>query len=254
MNITAIKTKKIVVGDKLENILNEYVIELHEKDVLVITSKIISICKGRVVKNDGAVDKQNLIEQKADYFFHYDLPKNYRITLTIKESPLSTLIANSGIDESNGNGYFILWPKDPFESATSMWKMLRNKFKLSNLGILIVDSNIVPLRWGTRGLAISWCGFEALKDYVGTPDIFGKHLRVTKQNIADDLASVANLVMGEGIEQTPLALIKDAPISFQDYTPTQEEINAIKIPIADDIYAPLLTGVKWKKVEHTPSC
>ncbi len=247
MNIVAIKTKKIVVGDKLEAILDACVRDLHEEDVLVITSKIISICEGRVVKNDGIVDKKKLIAQESDFYFENDLTKRYGITLTIKEKPVSTLIANAGIDESNGNGYFILWPKDPFGTAASIWQMVRKKFRLNDLGILIADSNIVPLRWGTRGLAIAWCGFNALKNYIGTPDIFGKNLRVTKQNIADNLASAANLMMGEGAEQTPMAIIHDAPISFQDHPPTQTEIDAMSISIKEDIYAPLLTGVEWKK-------
>ncbi|MBI3576613.1 coenzyme F420-0:L-glutamate ligase [Candidatus Gottesmanbacteria bacterium] len=248
MNITSIKTKKIVVGDTLEKIINTYVTAVDEGDILVITSKIVSICEGRVVKNDGTVDKQKLIEQEADYYFGNNLTKRYGITLTIKLEPVSTLIASAGIDESNGNGYFILWPKDPFGTADTLWQTLKKKFKLKNLGILIVDSNIVPLRWGTRGLAIAWCGFEELKNYIGTADLFGRKLRVTKQNIADDLASAANLVMGEGAEQTPLAVISDVPnLTFFSRPPTNEEIDSMKISIQDDIYAPLLEGVRWKK-------
>ena len=66
-------------------------------------------------------------------------------------------------------------------------------------------------------------------------------------SIIDGLASSAVTVMGEGNEQTPLALIKDVPfITFQDCPPTKEEIEALTIKPEDDIYAPLLTSVKWK--------
>ncbi len=54
--------------------------------------------------------------------------------------------------------------------------------------------------------------------------------------------------MGEGNEQTPLAVIKNIPfVQFQDRNPTEEELDELKISLDDDLYAPLLKAVKWKK-------
>ena len=64
---------------------------------------------------------------------------------------------------------------------------------------------------------------------------------------ADGLAAAAVLMMGEGREQTPLALIEGAPVVFREKELTRKEIEATRIGIKDDLYAPLLTKVKWRK-------
>ncbi len=244
MIVTPFKTKAVVVGDTLLSILKDSLPKLSDGDILVVTSKIVSICEGAVFKNDGSVEKHDLIKREADSYLDVPLSQTYGVTITIKDGKL---VANAGIDESNGNGYFILWPKDSFSSATTIWNYLRNKNNVQKLGVIVTDSHIMPLQWGTRGRAMAWCGIEPLKNYIGRPDIFGKNLRMTKASIIDGLASSAVTVMGEGNEQTPLAVIKDVPfVKFQDHQPTKEEIDALTIKSADDIYAPLLTSVQWK--------
>jgi dihydrofolate synthase / folylpolyglutamate synthase len=53
--------------------------------------------------------------------------------------------------------------------------------------------------------------------------------------------------MGEGNEQTPMALIIDAPkIEFLNRPPTPEEMDDIKISLSEDLYAPLLNTDKWE--------
>ena len=127
-------------------------------------------------------------------------------------------------------------------------EIFKEKFSLTNLGIILTDSHIVPLRWGTRGIGLSWCGFLPLTNYIGTPDIFDRNLRVTKRNTLDGLSAAAVVVMGEGNEQTPLALIRDVPfVEFTKKPPTEEEIQALLFSIEEDIYSPLLTHAKWKK-------
>ncbi len=245
MEVTAIKTHPILPGDELLSILDHYLPKLRDGDILAVTSKIVSICEGSTVKNDGSVDKLTLIKQEAHLYLDIPLSKTYGVTITIKDHKL---VANSGIDESNGNGYFILWPRDPFASAAVIWTHLRHEYSLNHLGIIITDSHMVPLQWGTRGRAIAWCGFEPLKNYIGTPDIFGKNLHATKASVIDSLAAAAVAVMGEGNEQKPLALIRDFSLaSYVSHPPTKKEIDALTINPTDDIYAPLLTSVQWKK-------
>lgn len=245
MTITSYKTKAVIVGDSLLNILDDCLPTLSDGDIVVVTSKIISICEGSVVKNDGIVEKHDLIKQEADSYLDAPLSQTYGVTITIKDGKL---VANAGIDESNGNGYFILWPRDSFGSAAMVWEYLGKKYNLAKLGVIITDSHLNPLQWGTRGRAIAWCGIEPLKNYIGTPDIFGKKLHMTKASVIDGLAAAAVAVMGEGNEQTPLAVIKDVSfVTFLDHPPTKEEIEALTIKPADDIYAPLLTAVQWVK-------
>lgn len=244
MIINLIKTKKIISRrNDLYEILNKYLTAFDEKSVLAITSKIVSICEGRIVKT-GKMDKQELIEKEADYFIPLEKRK-YDITLTIKNS---LLIPSAGIDESNGGNNYILWPSDPQKTANKVRQYLCKRFSLKKVGVIITDSKTTPLRWGVTGAAIVHSGFYALKNYIGEPDIFGKKLRVTKANIMDGLAAAAVLAMGEGDEQTPLAIIKDLPfVHFQERNPSKKELDNLKIDIEDDLYSSLLKGVEWIK-------
>jgi dihydrofolate synthase / folylpolyglutamate synthase len=218
MRIKAIKTHRIECGESLEKIIDAYVKELHEQTIVVITSKIVSICQRRVVAKD-MISKEDLIKQEADMIIKSD--NAYGIYLTIKNN---ILIPSAGIDESNGDNVYILYPKNVQGTAKFIWNYLRSKHGLKNLGVLITDSHTTPMRRGVTGIALSWCGFELLHSYIGTPDLYGHPLRMTQINILDSLATAAVFLMGEGCEQTPLAKIIDAPkIKFVQRTPTTEE-------------------------------
>jgi F420-0:gamma-glutamyl ligase len=66
----------------------------------------------------------------------------------------------------------------------------------------------MPTRIGTTGVALASAGFLAIRDMRGSPDLFGNPLKVTRQAIADDLCSAAQLLMGEAGEGTPLVLVR----------------------------------------------
>jgi len=244
MKITPIKTNKILPAQSdIFSVLDKYLPELENGSILAITSKIVSICEGNIVKVEDA-EKEKLVKQEADLYLPPTSSK-YNYSLTVKNN---ILLPAAGIDESNSNGYYVLWPKDPQKSANEIRKYLIDKFGLNNIGVIITDSKTTPLRWGTTGVCIAHSGFKALNDYIGEPDIFGQPLQVTKANIIDALAASAVLVMGEGSEQTPMALIEDVPfVDFQENNPTKKELNELKIDIEDDLYAPILKSVKWQK-------
>jgi putative folate metabolism gamma-glutamate ligase len=245
MIVTAYKTPKIVVGSDLFATLDECLPKLSEKSIVVVTSKIISICQGRIVKNDGTADKHDLIRREAQLYMEEENSRKWGIILTVKND---TLIASSGIDESNGNGYFILWPKDIEKTASDIWNYLRVNHHLKHMGVIITDSHTTPLRWGVTGIGIGWCGFEPLKNYINEPDIFGRLLHVTKASVLDGLAASSVLVMGEGKEQTPLSVITDVPfVTFKDRPPTPAEIKALHISVTEDIFSSLINSPLWKK-------
>lgn len=244
MIVTPYRTKAVVAGDNLEDILVSSLPKLEEKSMVVVTSKIVAICEGRIVKNDGRTHKHELIHKEADYYID-PASSAYDVTLTIKGG---SLVASAGIDESNGDGSYILWPEYPAKSAARIWQFLKDRYHLTKLGVLVTDSRTVPLRWGTLGMGIAWCGFEPLKNYIGSPDIFGRNLLMTKASVVDGLAASAVLVMGEGDEQTPLATITNIPfVEFTDRLPTLDEISALRIDPEDDIYAPIIHSPKWIK-------
>lgn len=246
MHLQPIRTHKITQADHdLLRILDAYLPPLGEKSVVAITSKIVSICQGRLVALTN-VDRQRLIEAEADLL----LPpgqNRYPVTLTIKDNLLTP---NAGVDESNGNGDYVLWPHDPQGTANQVCAHLCQRFALRSVGVIITDSNPTPLRWGVTGFAIAHSGFQALNDYVGQADLFGRPLRMTKANLPDALAAAAVLVMGEGAESTPLAVISDLPfVHFQDHDPNPEELQSLRIERQDDLYAPLLNAVAWQAAE-----
>lgn len=245
MKVSAIKTVKVVLGQQLFPLLDSGLPQIRERQIVVITSKVVSICEGRIIKEDPKSDKKALVRNEADYYIENTAMGDIGFYLTINDD---ILIANSGIDESNGNGNYILWPKNPMKSAEAIWRYLKGKFGLSEIGVIITDSRIIPMRWGTLGFGLSWCGFNPLNNYIGTPDIFGRKLRVTNAAILDGLAASAVLVMGEGNEQTPLAVIDDVPfVTFRDKPPTDQEITEFHITRSQDIYAPLIDSPRWKK-------
>lgn len=109
-------------------------------------------------------------------------------------------------------------------------------FGIKNLGVIISDTRSAPLRIGTVGRAIGCAGFLPTKSYVGKEDLFGRKSRVTVSNIADALATSAVFMMGEGDEQTPLVIIKDAPVSFTN-KPLNEKDKELNLSPEHDIFS-----------------
>ncbi len=246
MEVRAIKTRKFLPPkDNLWELL-ENIKSLDEKSIVAVTSKVVAIGEGSCIPIKDISDKDELVIKQADKYIPRSLAPNEWIMHTIKNS---LLIASSGIDESNGAGYFILWPKNPQESAKKIWKFLRKKFKVKNLGVIITDSHCIPMRRGLVGISIANFGFNPLRDYRGKKDIFGRELAVSLTDIPDSLASAAVFEMGEGDEQTPIVLIKDMPyVKFSDkpYIP-KTPYSSFVIPEKEDLFYPFLSSVKWKK-------
>lgn len=241
MKFIPIKTRSILPPrDNIYPILDESLPRLREGDVLFITSKVLAIHQGRCkkIKPDSGAQKEDLIKREADRYAHSHLKSWKNLYLTIKDH---TLIANSGIDESNANGYYILWPRRPSALAKEIRGYLKKRFGLKNLAVVVTDSHIVPLRHGTLGISIGFYGMEPLYDYRGTPDIFGRLLKHTTKNIVDGLSTMAVLLMGEGNERTPLLLLRGAKfIKFTDKDTSRKSVVAPK----NDLYSPLWRAFK----------
>ena len=158
------------------------------------------------------------------------------------------LIPNAGIDESNGSGNYILWPANPQRSANQIRRYLGKRFGLMEIGVIVTDSKTTPLRWGTTGISLAYSGIRPLNNYIGKPDIDGRKMEATKANIIDGLAAAAVLVIGEGREQTPMAMLEDIPfVNFISRNPPKRELDSLNIDIEDDLYGELLNSVSWQK-------
>lgn len=218
---------------------------IQNKDVLVITSKVVSIHQGRCIKIDEMrkeQQKKELIQQEADEIVNLDTTPN------LKKYPLTkkygVVVGSAGIDESNGNGFFVLWPNQPAVFVKYLFDWLKRQYKLDQLGVIITDTVKRPFRRGAIGLAIAHYGFKAIYSYKGQKDIFGRRFKNETINIADSLAAAAVLTMGEGEEQTPLAIISDLPnLEFVDYT------ENVVVAGSDDYFFGLIDESKWKKTK-----
>ena len=124
MNFIPIETRLFIPPkDNLYQELDK--IKFRDKDILVITSKVISIHEGRCVKITAGQNKDELILREAEKFLPRKFVPGAKALLTIKHH---TPIASSGIDTKNGNGYYILWPKNPALSAKKIYRHIKNKF------------------------------------------------------------------------------------------------------------------------------
>lgn len=246
MLVRAFRTGKVLAGQKtIFEVLDEAITGLEYGSIVVITSKVVSLCENRVAPK-AETDKAELIRREADFFLPATLSK-YGHNFTITRN---TLAAVSGIDESNSSGdYYVLWPADAQKSANQIRKYLSEKFKLSSLGVIISDSTTMPMRWGTIGIPLAYSGFQPTHNYIGKPDLFGKPFVVSRGGVALGLTAAAVAVMGEGTEQTPIAVISDASfVKFQDHDPTKEELENFYIAnYKEDLYEPFLSAVNWQK-------
>ncbi len=249
MILCAIETRIIRKGDNLVNIILESIeaqrLRLEDNDALALTSKIVACAHGMFAKlNDVKPSERAMILAKkhsmSPELTELVLQEAERIyggvekaILTLKEGVLS---ANAGIDNKNAPvGHAVLWPKAVAELARGIRDEIRHKTG-RRVAIVIIDSGLIPLRIGTVGLALAVAGFKPIRDCRGRKDLYGKPIEITRHAVADDLACAAHLLMGESTEKTPIVLIKDAPLDFDDGVYGSRDVA---MPIKECIYGSL---------------
>ncbi len=246
MHVSAIKTPLLQPGDDIASVIAAALPQLPERSVLVIASKAFSTVENRFVpkKSEDKAEKHDLVRQEAEYYLEPHSSK-YNIMLTIKRN---WMFVNAGIDESNANNQFLLWPEDPQRSLNELWEKLRARYGVKELGLIMSDSSSIPMNWGVIGHGIAYCGFTPLYSYIGKPDLFGRPMLMEQVSVVQALTAAGAYEMGEGAESTPLACIEDLPkVEFVDHVPTTDELTSLHIELEDDVFEPLLTSVTWKK-------
>jgi F420-0:gamma-glutamyl ligase len=239
MEVLGIQTRALYPPkDDLFSVFDEYLNDVRDGDIVVVSSKVMAIHQGRCLRADKT-DKDVLVEKEAERIFsYYNSAVDRRFRLTIKGH---TLVSAGGVDESNGNGYFVLWPDDIFGMCREIRQYYRKRFGVRDIAVIAVDSHSAPLRYGAVGIAIGFWGMHPLRNYIGEEDIFGRKFVVERANLVDSLAASAVLVMGEGAEQTPIAIIRDAKNIRFTNSDTRDELL---IPFEEDVYAPMLKVLK----------
>lgn len=247
MEIVPIKTPLLRPPKvNLLGIIKESLSTLKNRSILVVASKVVSLWQGRCILISKIKDKDKLIIQESEKYLPRSLTPGGWVMHTLKGN---LLVPTAGIDESNGNGYFILWPQNPNLAAKKIWEFCRQHYQVKDFGVVIADSHSILLRRGVVGISLGYFGFEPLKDYRGTKDLFGKEFVFSQTNIVDSLATAAVLVMGEGKEQTPLAVVTDIPfIQFANkpFSP-RRPLSTLEVKPKEDLYYPFLSHLPWKK-------
>lgn len=203
---------------------------LKERSIIVVTSKIMSLAEGRLVEKNS-IEKNKLIHSQAEQVLGTLLHG------TVLTRTCGMLVPTAGIDESNSSEQeYILYPENPQQSAQQLWQGLRSYYQVKELGVIVTDSHSRPVRRGVIGEALAHYGFRGVKSRVGDADLFGRPLKMTQVGVADAMAGVAVLLMGEAAEQTPLALIsaKVGAIEFGDFA------DPLYYAPSEDMYEPLL--------------
>ncbi|RZB32629.1 MAG: coenzyme F420-0:L-glutamate ligase / coenzyme F420-1:gamma-L-glutamate ligase [Candidatus Argoarchaeum ethanivorans] len=204
-------------GDDIARIIIERT-ELKEKDIVVISSSIVAKAEQGLVRLDSHNPTTRAIEiaerNDADPRFVQAVLDNSKETLV--ESPFllvelesGHICVNAGIDVSNTGDYnsVTLLPADADYSAEQTRGRLKELTGIST-GVVIIDTNGRAFRNGQTGVAIGVSGIQAIHDWRGSPDLFGRTLEVKYEAILDEVAGFANLLMGEGNGATPIAVVQ----------------------------------------------
>ena len=239
MNLTVIpltsekKDGKFSFFDELKRILKRNKFSIKEGDVLVISSKFLSNSQGRIldIEKSKVCQKASKIAKKFDSnakFMEIVYRESDNILGGVAGFVMSTtngiLAPNAGIDKSNSKGTkVVLYPEEPYKFAEDVKRKIFLELNL-HVGIIIVDSRLMPARIGTTGVAIACAGIEPTKDLRGEKDLDGNPLKVTFQATADNLASIANHKMGEGDDLHPIAIVRDSNCELTDRRIIPEEM------------------------------
>ena len=209
----------------------------------MISSKFLAISEGRVVELESVNPTSEAVGLASAYRMDDKLCE-----LIIRESDdivggipgflLASkdgiLTPNAGIDKSNiQHGRAVLYPRKPAESA----RMIREGVKFSkgaSVGVVVCDSRLAPTRRGTTGVAVAASGVEAILDLRGKKDLFDNVLKVSAEAFADDLASAAEILMGESDEAVPIVVVTGIGARLD----SRSEYSAadFAIPLADCFY------------------
>ena len=195
---------------------------IQDGDIIVITHVFASRAEGAVVNLDAVVPSEfaKVWAQKFDKdpaFVEVVLRESKRIIRMddgklITETKHGFICANSGVDRSNvlGERNVALLPKNPDGSARKIRRKIQ-KLTGKDVAVIISDTHGRPLRQGEINIAIGVAGINPIRDRRGETDLFGYVLRVKRTAIADELASAAEMVIGQANEGIPVAIIRGYP-------------------------------------------
>ncbi|MDI6820090.1 MAG: coenzyme F420-0:L-glutamate ligase [Candidatus Hodarchaeaceae archaeon] len=228
MRVLGLNMPLIKPGDELPQMIlkaAEQVGGLRDGDIVVIASSALATAQGRLRRlasvRASPRAKQLAKESGLEPEFVELVLREAKEILGATKRALMTLKGgtfrvNAGIDHSNAPpGYVVLMPAKPNRAANEIMRALRQQSN-ALVAVIVADSHIQPLRLGTIGMAVGVAGMEPVIDCRDQLDLFGKPLRITFRAVADQLASAAQVLMGEGAERVPVVVIRDVGVALVD--------------------------------------
>jgi len=210
-------------GDNLAKLICETAekqgTSIQNGDIIVITHVVVSRAEDKIVNLDEV--KPSEFAKKIAEPYGKD-PALVEVVLRearsivrmgdgklITETKHGFVCANSGVDKSNvpGERNVALLPQDPDVSAEEIRREI-NRLTGCDVAVIISDTHGRPLREGEINVAIGVAGIKPIRDRRGEKDLFGYVLKVKKTAVADELASAAELVIGQADEGVPAAIIR----------------------------------------------
>ena len=199
----------------------------NDGDILVLAETAVATAEGNIIPLSVITPSHRAVKLAARY--HMD-PRVVEVVLKETDSVVGgingfllcmkhgTLLPNAGVDASNAPaGCVTPLPEDPDGSAYGIKKIVEKECNV-RIGVIIADSRTHAMRRGCSGVAIGCAGITAVIDDRGRSDLFGRTLVVTQRAVADNIASAAELVMGEADESTPGAIIRGLGLPIGDQT------------------------------------
>ena len=239
---------KIKQGDNLAEIVNicaeQEIGGLKQKDIIVLTSKIVSKAQGRmkrmadVVPSNEALyiskktgkDAQwlQMISDEGDKILAivplkgvvenhiFGASQDAAVTGELVEHEQALCITlgkdgrlhtcDAGIDGSNHEkGVVSLLPEDPDQAAKDIRQQLQ-KITAKKLAVILADTEMIP--FGTMDFAVGSSGIDPVSKQFGQKDIFGKPKFGGIDLTAHELCSASALVFGQTGAGIPVAIIR----------------------------------------------
>ncbi|RLG71721.1 MAG: coenzyme F420-0:L-glutamate ligase [Thermoprotei archaeon] len=223
------------IGELIVSACRRENVSIENGDIIIVTHKIVSKAEGRIVNLNSITPSKRALEiakytGKDPRLVELILKESDKIVKLSKEGHIivrtkhGIVCANAGVDSSNIAGteeIVALIPKDPDFSARKI-RLRIKELTGKDVAVIITDTYGRPLREGMINMAIGISGISPFRDYRGKPDLYGYKFRVTVIAVADELASAAELLMGQGKEKIPVVVVKGCSYKMDEKASAKE--------------------------------
>ncbi len=218
-------------GDDLVALIAVSGVELRDRDVVVVTQKVVSKSEGRLWPAGGTQGQREAARQAAIESETVRVVAE-RGPTRIVETRHGFVLASAGVDASNVRQDVVaLLPEDADASARRIRDGIRDHIGV-DVAVVVSDTFGRPWRRGLTDVAIGAAGIRALRDYRGRSDSYGNDLQMTEVADVDQVASAAELVMGK-LAGVPIAVVRGL---LYDDDPDDAGVRPLIRPAGEDMF------------------